>query len=62
MLPDLRRLTPQKHARFHEIVLGGLLEPLGMSSFAGDLDEDQVDAIQAYVVSLAREAVARQGQ
>ncbi|MEJ2533842.1 MAG: hypothetical protein P8Y92_18885 [Halioglobus sp.] len=62
MLPDLRRLTPQKHARFRDIVLGGLLEPLGMSSFAGDLDEGEVDAIQAYVVSLAREAVAAQRQ
>lgn len=62
MLPDLRRLSPQKHALFHDIVLGGLLEPLGMSSFAGDLDEAEVDAIQAYVVSLAREAVAEQRQ
>lgn len=62
MLPDLRRLTPQKHALFHDIVLRGLLEPLGMSSFAAELDEADVDAIQAYVVSLARKAVAGQGQ
>ena len=62
MLPDLRRLTREKHALFHDIVLGGILEPLGMSSFAGDLDEGEVDAIQAYVVSLAREAVAGEEQ
>jgi quinohemoprotein ethanol dehydrogenase len=62
MLPDLRRLTSQKHAMFRDIVLGGVLEPLGMSSFAAELDEAEVDAIQAYVVSLAREAIAGQGQ
>ncbi len=60
MLPDLRRLTPDKHLLFRQIVLDGLLEPLGMSSFAGDLSEAEVDAIQAYIVELSREAVAAQ--
>ena len=50
MLPDLRRLSHQKHMLFQDIVLGGMLESLGMSSFAGDLSEDDVDAIQAYIV------------
>jgi len=62
MLPDLRRLTAEKHAVFKQIVLGGLLEPLGMSSFAGDLTEAQVDAIQAYIVELSRETVAAQSR
>jgi len=30
MLPDLRRLTHEKHQIFRQIVLEGLLEPLGM--------------------------------
>ncbi len=55
MLPDLRRLTPEKHALFTDIVLGGLLESAGMGSFAGVLDAADVRAIQAYVVRLARD-------
>ena len=62
MLPDLRRLTPEKHMLFKQIVLEGLFEPLGMSSFAGDLNETEVDAIQAYIVELSREAVAAQSR
>jgi quinohemoprotein ethanol dehydrogenase len=60
MLPDLRRLSHEKHDLFKQIVLEGLYEPLGMASFAGDLSEAEVDAIQAYVVQLSREAVATQ--
>jgi quinohemoprotein ethanol dehydrogenase len=62
MLPDLRRLTPEKHGLFREIVLGGLFEANGMSSFAGDLTEQEVDAIQAYIVSLSRQAISAQAE
>jgi quinohemoprotein ethanol dehydrogenase len=62
MLPDLRRLTPDKHKIFKQIVLEGVFEPLGMSSFAGDLTEADVDAIHAYIVELSREAVAAQSE
>jgi quinohemoprotein ethanol dehydrogenase len=55
LLPDLRRLSPEKHALFREIVLGGMLESLGMSSFAGVLSAQETDAIQAYIVALSRE-------
>lgn len=58
MLPDLRRMTADKHRLFKDIVLGGTLEPLGMASFAEDLTEPEVIAIQAYIISEARE-VAR---
>lgn len=60
MLPDLRRLTHEKHQIFKQIVLEGVLEPLGMSSFAEYLTEADVEAIQAYIVALSREAVAAQ--
>ncbi len=53
MLPDLRRMTLEKHALFQDIVLGGLLENAGMSSFADTLSEAETEAIQAYIVSLA---------
>lgn len=62
MLPDLRRLSLEKHKLFRNIVLEGLLEPLGMSSFAGDLTAAEVDAIQAYIVALSREAVAGESE
>jgi len=60
MLPDLRRMTPEKHVLFKQIVLEGLFEPLGMANFSGDLSEADVDAIHAYVVKLSRVAVAAQ--
>ncbi|MDO8861942.1 PQQ-dependent dehydrogenase, methanol/ethanol family [Haliea sp. E1-2-M8] len=53
MLPDLRLMTLEKHAVFQDIVLGGLLENAGMSSFADVLSEDDSEAIQAYIVSMA---------
>ena len=62
MLPDLRRLTHEKHKIFKQIVLEGLLEPLGMGNFSGDLSEEEVDAIQAYIVALSREAVGAQAE
>jgi quinohemoprotein ethanol dehydrogenase len=61
MLADLRRLTPEKHELFGDIVLGGLFESTGMSGFADVLTEPEVDAIQAYIVALSREAVTAQG-
>ena len=62
MLSDLRRLTPEKHNIFKQIVLEGVLEPLGMGNFADDLNEEEVDAIQAYIVALSREAVSAQAE
>ncbi len=62
MLPDLRRLSHEKHDIFKQIVLEGVLEPLGMGNFADDLSEEEVDAIQAYVVQLSREAVSAQAE
>jgi quinohemoprotein ethanol dehydrogenase len=59
MLPDLRRMSPEKHALFQKIVRGGLLEPLGMSSFSDDLSEQEVTAIQAYIIAEAQAAASR---
>jgi mono/diheme cytochrome c family protein len=59
MLPDLRRMSPEKHKLFQQIVRGGLLEPLGMSSFADDLSEQEVTAIHAYIIAEAQAAASR---
>ena len=56
MLPDLRRLTQEKHAVFKNIVLDGILVENGMPNFSHDLSAEQVDGIQAYILTLSRQA------
>jgi quinohemoprotein ethanol dehydrogenase len=53
LLPDLRRLTPELHAIFPDIVLKGALLPLGMARFDDVLSSDDVNAIHAYLVDQA---------
>lgn len=54
-LPDLRYATRAVHEQFEAIVLGGARSSLGMPSFKDLLNADQVRAIQAYILSRARE-------
>src|SRR5262245_14241961 len=54
-LPDLRYATRTVHQQFEAIVLGGARSSRGMPSFKDLLRPDQVRAIQAYVLSRARE-------
>ncbi|MCB2065288.1 MAG: PQQ-dependent dehydrogenase, methanol/ethanol family [Erythrobacter sp.] len=51
-LPDLRRIAPNVHAGFEQIVLGGLFKEQGMPSFADRLTPEQVRAIHAYLISV----------
>ncbi len=53
LLPDLRRLSLEKHKIFNHIVLDGALEELGMPAFRDDLSINDAFAIQAYIVDLA---------
>jgi quinohemoprotein ethanol dehydrogenase len=48
--PDLRRLTPELHAAFKDIVLHGLLGPAGMERFDDLISEQDADNIQAYLI------------
>jgi quinohemoprotein ethanol dehydrogenase len=52
---DLRFLTPERHAEFKDIVLGGKLKAQGMIPFADRLNEAQVEAIHAYVIQRAQD-------
>jgi quinohemoprotein ethanol dehydrogenase len=52
---DLRYLTPEKHAEFLDIVLGGKLKKEGMESFADRLTPEQAKSIHAYLISRAQE-------
>ncbi|MCB1696237.1 MAG: PQQ-dependent dehydrogenase, methanol/ethanol family [Halioglobus sp.] len=58
--PDLRALTPDKHAMWDSIVLGGLHWQYGMVGFGGELSKEQADAIHAYVIERAHFALDRE--
>jgi len=57
--PDLRR-TPALHDQvlFDAIVLDGVLSTNGMASFRQYLEEGETEALRAYIISLAAEALA----
>jgi quinohemoprotein ethanol dehydrogenase len=48
--PDLFRLAPEVHRSFKDIVYGGRLASNGMASFADVLSEQDVAAVQAFLV------------
>ncbi|HEX5420062.1 MAG TPA: PQQ-dependent dehydrogenase, methanol/ethanol family, partial [Gammaproteobacteria bacterium] len=52
---DLRHMTPEAHAAFLDIVLGGARKEKGMESFKDSLTQEQAEAIHAYVVARAQE-------
>ena len=48
--PDLRKLNAGVHAAFKDIVLKGVLAPLGMERFDDILSERDVENIHAYLI------------
>jgi quinohemoprotein ethanol dehydrogenase len=54
LFPDLRHLTPEKHAIFQQIVLGGAYVGLGMPKFDDALTPEDVTNIQAYILEAAK--------
>jgi mono/diheme cytochrome c family protein len=55
-LPDLRFASAEIHAKWDDIVLGGIRGQSGMASFADVIDASQSRWIQAYVLQRALEA------
>ena len=51
--PDLRALTPEKHAQWDAIVLGGLHWQNGMVGFGDELTKEQSDNIHHYAIDRA---------
>ena len=49
-------MTPATHSIFNQIVLKGLLRPLGMPQWDDVLNEAQADAIHGYLISIAWDA------
>ena len=54
-IKDLRRMSPDTHAHFDDIVLGGARKAQGMASFADVLSKDDAAAIHAYLNARANE-------
>jgi len=52
---DLRWMTPETHAQFLDIVLGGILTHRGMASFADVLSEEDAEAIHAFLIARGNE-------
>jgi quinohemoprotein ethanol dehydrogenase len=53
LLPDLRYSSRETHARWNDIVLGGIRADRGMASFADVLAPADAAAVQAYVIAQA---------
>jgi quinohemoprotein ethanol dehydrogenase len=58
--PDLRRMAPETHDAFQQIVLGGILKNAGMPPWDGVLSSDDADAIHAYLISISWDAYNKQ--
>nr|WP_312154496.1 PQQ-dependent dehydrogenase, methanol/ethanol family [Pseudomonas sp.] len=54
VLPDLRKLTPEKHQMFLGILYGGRV-PDGMPSFADALKPEQVEQVHQYLIKRAHD-------
>ncbi|MBT2185372.1 PQQ-dependent dehydrogenase, methanol/ethanol family [Sphingobium nicotianae] len=52
---DLRWMTPQTHAQFLDIVLGGVRAQQGMASFKDLLTKEQAERIHDYLIARANE-------
>ena len=52
---DLRRMTPETHAEFLDILLKGTRREKGMASFADVLGEDDAKAIHSWLIRRANE-------
>jgi quinohemoprotein ethanol dehydrogenase len=55
-VPDLRWMPATFHENFKPIVLGGALKGLGMVGFNDVLNDDDADAIHAYILDKANDA------
>jgi quinohemoprotein ethanol dehydrogenase len=58
--PDLKRMTPETHAAFGRIVLGGALKAGGMPQWDDVLSPADAEAIHAWLIAVQRQAYADQ--
>jgi mono/diheme cytochrome c family protein len=55
VIPDLGYSTEATHKNLKDIVLKGLLESRGMPNLSGRLTEKDVEEIQAFILSTAKQ-------
>jgi quinohemoprotein ethanol dehydrogenase len=60
LAPDLRRMSPEIHEAFKQIVLGGALVNAGMPPWDDVLNPEEADAIHAYLISISWDAYNKQ--
>jgi quinohemoprotein ethanol dehydrogenase len=58
--PDLRKMPPEVHDKFKDILLGGAFAPSGMESFGDILSEKDVENIHAYLINESWRAYRKQ--
>ncbi len=57
---NLRRMPPEIHEAFQQVVLGGMLQNAGMPPWEGVLSPQEVDDIHAYLISISWDAYKAQ--
>lgn len=60
VISDLRMSSSAVHRAFSRIVLNGVMEESGMAGYDDVLDDEQVEAIQSYIIDRARKDRAKQ--
>ena len=56
VLPDLRHSSTLANEQWFDIVLGGILKPQGMTSFAKEISRPDATAIRDYVIFRANQS------
>ncbi len=62
ILPDLRYLTPERHAVFDDIVMRGIFEGKGMPNFSEQLAAGEAELIHGYLNGEAHKHYAARSQ
>lgn len=60
-IKDLRFMTPETHAQFLDIVIGGTRQQVGMAGFADKLSQEDAQAIHTYLLTRANEDWGQSG-
>ncbi len=60
VLPDLRYSGALKDDQWYQIVLGGMLQPYGMISFAKEISKSDASAIRDFVIFRANQSLSEQ--
>ena len=58
-MKDLRYMTAETHEQFNDIVIRGLRADRGMPAFADKYNEQDAEAVHAFIIKRANEDYAR---